>query len=64
MDNSRRLFLIQKKYREGLSEAEIVQLAALQEQMGRHLDEIAPLPDEILERLESLADRLEGGEKE
>ncbi len=64
MQNERRLFLIQKQYREGLSEAEIVELAALQEQMGRHLDEVAPLPDEILERVEALADRLEGGGKE
>ena len=64
MEKNRRVFLIEKKYREGLSEAEIVELAALQEQMRRHLDEVAPLPDEVLERLEALADRLEGDGKE
>jgi hypothetical protein len=53
--NQRRLHLIDRKYTGGLTSAEQAELACLQESLASHLDAVAPLPFDALERLEALA---------
>jgi hypothetical protein len=57
----RRLFLINKKFHtlEGLSGAEEDELRRLQADFESYLDSIRPLPTQVLEELEALAEQLE-----
>jgi hypothetical protein len=50
--NHRRIFLITQKFSHGLSPEEQGELAALQAEADRYLDEVAPLPFDHLQRLE------------
>jgi hypothetical protein len=61
MKNRRRVYLIDKKYRIGLSPSEAAELRQLQEDASRQMNIVAPLPMEPLEALEALAQRLEKG---
>jgi hypothetical protein len=61
LKNRRRVYLIEKKYRSGLSRSETVELLQLQEDASRQVNARAPLPMEPLEALGALADRLEQG---
>jgi hypothetical protein len=49
--NDRRCELIERKYAGALTAAEAVELHALQEEMYRHVDRVAPLPVEDARRL-------------
>jgi hypothetical protein len=49
--NQRRCDLIDRKYAQGLTLPELVELAQLQEQMLRHRQRVAPLPLEDARRL-------------
>src|SRR5438105_2642223 len=49
--NQRRCDLIDRKYAGGLSFAEAVELAQLQEALSRHVQRVAPLPLEEARRL-------------
>jgi hypothetical protein len=62
--NRRRLFLIRKKFHSpgGLSTAEATELTDLQTAFEAHLDATRPLPMEMLEDLERLAEELEAAE--
>jgi hypothetical protein len=53
--NHRRVELIEKEADTGLSEDEHRELETIQEETGRHLNTIAPLPFEMLERFEERA---------
>ena len=55
MKNRRRLYLIDRKYAAGLATAEEAELSDLQAALAGHLEAVAPLPFDALERLEALA---------
>jgi aspartate carbamoyltransferase catalytic subunit len=50
--NSSRIALINKKFSEGLSETEELQLATLQAEMSEYVNRVHPLPFERLAELE------------
>jgi hypothetical protein len=55
--NKRRLDLIEKEAGAGLSGDEQAELERIQEETGRYLNAVAPLPFELLERFEERARR-------
>jgi hypothetical protein len=55
--NKRRVELIEKEADAGLSEEELSELEAIQKEIGRYLNIIAPLPFEVLEQFEERARR-------
>lgn len=59
LQNRRRLFLIHKKFSSALSATEARELADLQADFEATLDAVRPLPAEMLDELERLAEGLE-----
>jgi hypothetical protein len=61
--NRRRCFLLDKKFHSphGLSASEEEELRRLQGDFEAHLDSIRPLPNQLLDELEALAEQLEAG---
>lgn len=55
--NRRRVFLINKEEDKGLSEREKKELQQLQEELDRHLDQVAPLPFEALDQFKKVVNR-------
>lgn len=55
-DNKRRGELIERDIAGTITDAERVELASLQEAMGEYLAEVAPLPMDVLERLEAIVE--------
>jgi hypothetical protein len=66
MNNRRRLFLIDKKFHspEGLSAVEEDELRKLQAEFEAYLDAVRPLPYQMLDELEELAQQLEAEDKQ
>lgn len=58
LKNRRRVFLIDKKFQVGLSQAEEAELEELQAEHGEYLDTIQPPPFDKLEELEAFARNL------
>jgi hypothetical protein len=54
----RRVFLIDKKFQQGLTQAEELELHELQAEHGAYLDAIQPPPFDKLEALEAFARQL------
>ena len=63
LSNRRRCFLIDKKFQGGLTQAEEVELDELQAEFASYLDVVRPLPTQMLDELESLAEQLEAEDR-
>jgi hypothetical protein len=66
MNNRRRLFLIDKKFHsaEGLSAVEEEELHRFQTEFEAYLDAVRPLPYQMLDELEELAQQLEAEDEQ
>ena len=60
--NSRRLDLIDKEFREGLTDAESKELAALQTEVSAYVNQRFPLPPVDQKRLDEIEARLRNNE--
>jgi hypothetical protein len=65
LKNRRRLFLLNKKFHSpaGLCAAEEEELRQLQADFESYLDSVRPLPNQVLDELEALAEQLEAEDK-
>jgi hypothetical protein len=64
INNRRRVFLIDKKFQAGLSPKEEAELHELQADFESYLDRARPLPEQMLDELEALAEQLEAENKQ